>query len=206
MSSATHSDPFPPTRSSLLSRVKHPSDAEGWRQFHQQYARLVFQVCLKAGLKKEDADDVAQDTLAAVAKQMPEFQLDRSRGSFRGWLHRITSNKVADFLRRHYREAAVRGEPPEGGVDETAGHVASAIDEAWDGEWRDYLLQRALEKVQGQVSARSMQIFHLSAVNGWSVEKIRSTLGLARTPVYLARYRVGSLVKKEIARLRRELE
>jgi hypothetical protein len=38
------------------------------------------------------------------------------------------------------------------------------------------------------------------------VEKIRNTLGLARTPVYLARFRVGSLVKKEIARLRRELE
>ena len=51
---STSTDDFPLTRSSLLSRVRHPSDAESWRVFHAQYERLVFQVCLKAGLKKED--------------------------------------------------------------------------------------------------------------------------------------------------------
>ena len=60
--------------------------------------------------------------------------------------------------------------------------------------------------MKDQVSARSLQIFHLGAVNGWSTEQIRATLGLGRTPGYLARYRVGLVVKKEVARLRKELE
>lgn len=202
---STTTDEFPLTRSSLLSRVRHPSDAESWRVFHAQYERLVFHVCLKAGLKKEDAEDVAQEALAAVAAQMPEFRLDRSKGSFRGWLYRITSNKVADFLRKKYREGAVRTElSPE--MLEAAPDGEAVIEAAWDEEWHGYLLGRALENVKDQVSARSLQIFHLGAVSGWSTEQIRATLGLGRTPVYLARYRVGLLVKKEIARLRKELE
>ena len=202
---STSTDDFPLTRSSLLSRVRHLSDVESWRVFHAQYERLVFQVCLKAGLKKEDAEDVAQEALAAVAAQMPEFRLDRAKGSFRGWLYRITSNKVADFLRRKYREGAVRTElSPE--VLDDALERESVIESVWNEEWHSYLLQRALEKVKNQVSTRSLQIFHLGAVNGLSTEQIRTTLGLGRTSVYLARYRVGLLVKKEVSRLRRELE
>jgi hypothetical protein len=63
-----------------------------------------------------------------------------------------------------------------------------------------------MEAVKEKVSARSFQIFHLSAVKQWSVDQIRANLDLSRTQVYLARYRVGGLVKKEIARLREELE
>jgi RNA polymerase sigma factor (sigma-70 family) len=204
--SQTSTDDFSPaTRSSLLSRVRHASDAESWKAFHSQYERMVYQVCLKAGLNKEDAEDVAQETLAAVAAKMPEFELDRTKGSFRGWLYRITSNKVADFMRKKYREGAVRVQLPEGDLEATADH-ADLLEKAWDEEWCSYMLLRALERVKEHVSARSMQIFHLSAVKGWGIDQIRSTLGLGRTPVYLARYRVGLLIKKEIARLRKELE
>ena len=198
------------TRSSLLSRLRHASDAAGWETFHSRYLRLIRHVCVKSGLSHEDAEDVAQETLAAVAQQMTDFKHDRSRGTFRGWLHRIAANKVADHLRRKYRENAVRSPLPEG-PDGRTGPVESLpdpspIDGAWEEEWRSHLMERALERVQTQVSARSMQIFHLSAVKGWSVEQIRETLCIGRTPVYLARHRVGRLMKKEIARLREELE
>jgi RNA polymerase sigma factor (sigma-70 family) len=208
MSSSTTTikgDAFPATRSSLIARVRHASDAEGWRIFHAQYQRLVFQVCVKAGLKKEDAEDVAQEALAAVAKQMPEFTLDRSKGSFRGWLRQITAHKVADFWRKKYREGAVRGELPPAVFDNTADE-ATLVDSVWDDEWHEYLLHRALEATQKKVTARSFQIFHLSAVKKWSVDQIRETLGLTRTQVYLARFRVGQIVKQEIASLRKELD
>lgn len=204
-SSTTHSDRFPATRSSLIARVRNASDVVGWRIFHAQYQRLVFHVCSKAGLRREDAEDVSQEALAAVAKSIAEFTLDRSKGSFRGWLRHITAHKIADFLRKKYREGASRVELPAEVFDVRAGE-ATICDEVWDEEWRSYLLRQALEAVEKDASARSMQIFHMSAVQGLSVEQIRETLGLSRTQVYLAKYRVGSLVKKEIARLRKELD
>jgi DNA-directed RNA polymerase specialized sigma24 family protein len=129
-------DAYPATRSSLLSRVRHPSDVEGWREFHTQYQRLVFSVCLNAGLGQQDAEDVSQEALAAVAKALPAFTLDRKKGAFRGWLYRITSNKVNDFLRKKYREGAVRSDVPsflkEGVADD-----ADLIGTVWDAEWMD---------------------------------------------------------------------
>ena len=68
------------------------------------------------------------------------------------------------------------------------------------------LLARALRCAQAKLPARSVQIFQLSVVDGWSAEKIATALCLSRPQVYLARHRAARLVKREVDRLRRELE
>ncbi len=204
-------DTFLPTRSSLLSRLRNASDAGSWQQFFDNYGRLIFSVCRRSGLNAQEAEEVTQETIVSVSQKMPEFQYDRSKGSFKGWLWRVTKNHVAGFLRKKYRENARRAELPatatgEAPALERLADPDAAPDALWDEEWRDHLLKRALQRVRGLVSARSYQIFHLSTVKGWSAELIRENLRTGRTQVYLARHRVGRLVKKELETLRRELE
>jgi RNA polymerase sigma-70 factor (ECF subfamily) len=214
MDRATHAadDSFLPTRSSLLSRLKNASDAAGWQYFVDNYGRLVFQVCLRAGLQRQEAEDVVQETVAAVAQQMPRFHYDRSKGSFKGWLARVTRNHIADFLERKTREAARRVELPESRADSVAASRdvvaggSESLDAVWDAEWREHLMVRALRCIQQQLPARSVQIFQMSAIDGWSAEKIAGALQLSRAQIYLARHRAARLVKREIARLKRELE
>jgi RNA polymerase sigma-70 factor (ECF subfamily) len=206
MTAATPDDSFLPTRSSLLSRLKHASDAAGWQFFVDNYGRLIFQVCLRSGLTRQEAEDIVQDTTAAVAKQMPRFEYDRSKGSFKGWLARVTRNHIADFLEKKTREANRRVELPEAKANAIAARDEDSLDEAWESEWRQHLLARALRCVQQQLPARSVQIFQMSTLDGWSTEKIAAALRLSRPQVYLARHRAARLVKKEIARLRKELE
>ena len=202
---------FLPTRSSLLSRLRNASDGVSWQQFFDHYGRLIFSVCRRSGLDAQEAEEVTQETIVSVSQKMPEFQYDRSKGSFKGWLWRVTRNHVAGFLRKKYRENAVRAElpataPGEAPALERIADPDAAPDALWDEEWRDHLLKRALLRVRGMVSARSYQIFHLSAVKGWSVDQIRENLRTGRTQIYLARHRVGRLVKKELESLRKELE
>jgi RNA polymerase sigma-70 factor, ECF subfamily len=212
MPAAATDDSFLPTRSSLLSRLKNASDAAGWQYFVDHYGRLIFQVCLRSGLTRQEAEDVVQDTVAAVAKQMPRFQYDRSKGSFKGWLARVTRNHIADFLERKTREAKRRVELPEARADgeaakdEIAAGGSESMDELWESEWRQHLMTRALKCVQQQLPARSVQIFQMSALDGWSTEKIAAALCLSRPQVYLARHRAARIVKREIERLRKELE
>jgi len=71
MSPAPSNDDFLPTRSSLLSRLQHASDAAGWREFVDNYGALVFQVCRRSGLQRQEAEEVVQETMTAVARQMP---------------------------------------------------------------------------------------------------------------------------------------
>ena len=200
-------DSFLPTRSSLLSRLKNASDAVSWQAFVDNYGRLIYQVCLRTGLQRQEAEDIVQETIAAVAQQMPKFTYDRSRGSFKGWLARVTRNHIADFLTKKTRDAARREELPEEQMHAAAGAVAEdELSQAWESEWRQHLLDRALRRVQEVVTARNIQIFQLSAVQGWSTEEIAKSLTISRARVYLARHRVGRLVAREVEALRRELE
>ena len=167
---------------------------------------------MRAGLQRQEAEEVVQETITAVAQQMPKFSYDRSKGSFKGWLARVSRNHIADFLTKKTREAARRVELPEAQAESIAGAgeinagISHEMDAVWESEWRQHLLDRALRRVQETVTARSIQIFQLNTVQGWSIEEIAASLCISRARIYMARHRVGRLVKKEIEALRKELE
>src|SRR6266498_2119699 len=66
------------TRPSLLARLKDWSQQTAWREFDHDYAPLLRNVARKAGLTDAEADEVAQETLIAVAKKIGAFE---NRGS-----------------------------------------------------------------------------------------------------------------------------
>jgi len=93
------------TRRSLLSRLRNLDDQESWRAFFDLYWQMLYRVARRAGLGEADAEDVVQETVVAVARQMPRYQYDTARGTFKGWLFRIVGRRVTDHLRRVYRQA-----------------------------------------------------------------------------------------------------
>jgi len=92
-----------PTRRSLLSRLKQWDDQESWQDFFNTYWKLIYGVALRAGLSASDAEDVVQETIIAVAKQIPHFRYDPALGSFKSWLLLITRRRINDHLRKEYR-------------------------------------------------------------------------------------------------------
>src|SRR5437773_7819843 len=89
-----------PTRQSLLTRLKHWDDQESWREFFETYWRLIHGLAMKCGLTDSEAQDVVQETMISVAKQMPRFKYDPALGSFKGWLLQITRRRIADQMRK----------------------------------------------------------------------------------------------------------
>src|SRR5215510_5831101 len=94
-----------PTRRSLLSRLRDWDDQESWRDFFQAYWRLIYEVALKARLNDAEAQEVVQETVISVAKQMPGFRYDPARGRFKGWLLQITRRRIADLVRKRVQAA-----------------------------------------------------------------------------------------------------
>jgi RNA polymerase sigma-70 factor (ECF subfamily) len=91
------------TRPSLLERLKDWSQQTAWREFDHDYAPLLRNVARKAGLTDAEADEVAQETLIAVAKKIGEFQHAGNRGSFRAWLYQQARWRIADQFRARLR-------------------------------------------------------------------------------------------------------
>ncbi|MBI2928134.1 MAG: sigma-70 family RNA polymerase sigma factor [Verrucomicrobia bacterium] len=206
---STETDDFIPTRRSLLARLKDWGDQESWQVFFDTYWRLIYGIARKAGLSEDEAQDVVQETVLSVAKTMKTFRYDPAVCSFKGWLYLLTRRRIADRLRRREREPSA-GEPlPEedagsDAVENLAELTVFPSESAWDAEWERNLLDAALERVKGKVSALHFQMFDYYAVKGWAVAEVARTLEVSRPQVYLAKHRVAALLKKELKRLEAE--
>ena len=94
------SDEFIPTRASLLGRLKNWEDQRSWQEFYETYRHLIYSVASKAGLSDPEAQDVVQETIMNVAKNIQGFEVGSERGSFKAWLLNNTRWRIAEQLRR----------------------------------------------------------------------------------------------------------
>src|SRR5258708_17176793 len=88
---------IPPTRASLLVRLRDSRDGAAWIEFVELYAPLVYGYARKQGLQDADAADLLQDVLAAVAASVGRLEYDPARGAFRNWLFTLVRRRLSDW-------------------------------------------------------------------------------------------------------------
>jgi len=195
------------TQASLLSRLRDLDDHESWRTFFDRYWKLIFNVARRTGLDEINAQDVVQETVIAVARKLPGFRYDPQRGSFKQWLLRITYRRVADHLRKVYREPRRADvdldllEEDEICTDFVTDPAAERLEQAWEEEWEKALFDAAVESVRHQVNPKQFQVFDYCVLQGWPASKVASTLGLNAAQVYLAKHRVTQAVKRTVRQM-----
>jgi RNA polymerase sigma factor (sigma-70 family) len=200
------------TRWSLLARLKNWEDQTSWREFFDTYWPLIYSVALKAGLSDAEAQDVVQDTVVSVAKKIHGFKCDPAAGSFKAWLLRLTRWRILNQLKKRMPEVHRSiSTAPVGGCrdDETRTSTVERVPDpaslnlevVWDKEWERNLAEAAKERVRQMVSARQFQMFELYVVQGWAAAEVARCLGVSATQVYLAKHRVGRLLKREANKL-----
>jgi len=204
---ASLSEDLIPTRYSLLSRLKDWEDEESWRVFFDTYWRLIYGVAIKAGLTDAEAQEVVQETIICVAKNIQKFKRDRKLGSFKGWLRNLTHWRIADQLRK--RTLVVQGNTALerqslGSLDQIPEPPDEAAAAEWENEWQRNMLKAALERVKRLVREEQYQLFDLYVVKQWPVERITRTLDVSATRVYVAKHRITRLIQKEVHRLEKE--
>ena len=185
------------TRASLLTRLKDPGDDTGWQRFFDTYAGLIHNCALKAGCSPTEADDVLQEVLLSVAREIPNFKYDPKKGAFKSWLFCIVGRRVIDLFRKRRVGDARRLDSAF--LPDEIGSANHEMEAGWENEWREHVLNRASDLVKTQVSANQWQMFELSTVQDWPMERITAFLGVNRAQVYMARMRVTRLMKRAMA-------
>jgi len=195
-----------PTRYSLLSRMQDREDQDSWKDFFDTYWRLIYSFAIKSGLTDAEAQDVVQETVISVAKDIEKFKRDRTLGTFKGWLRNLTRWRIADQLRKRTRSVLAGNNisTPSANPDETAGPVNADLEAIWEKDWQANLLEAAMERVKPRVKEEHYQMFDLNVVRQWPAGKVAQTLGVNIGRVYLAKHRVMALIKKEIRVLEKQ--
>jgi len=198
-----------PTRHSLLARMKDWDDQKSWQDFFNTYWRLIYAVAIQSGLTHTEAEEVVQETVISVAKKISDFKNDPAFGSFKSWLMLITRRRIADQFRKRPRSV----DSLSGRSDETRTDLVERIpdpaslnlDAVWEEQWEKNLVDVAMDNVKRQASPRQYLIFYQQVVNQWSARKVAQKYDLNLAQVYMAKYRVSGLIKREVKSLKRKM-
>jgi RNA polymerase sigma-70 factor (ECF subfamily) len=187
---------IPPTRASLLVRLRDRQDETAWRQFVDVYAPLVYGYARRQGLQDADAADLCQDVLRAVAGAVSRLDYDPRRGAFRNWLFTIVRRKLSNW-RRDQRTLAIQA--GDGNAQELIEQCPAPQDEAeWEEKWHERLFAWACAQVRPEVSDATWQAFWRTAIDDCAGKAVAAELGMTVAAVYRARSRILARLREHV--------
>jgi RNA polymerase sigma factor (sigma-70 family) len=193
------------TRRSLVDRLADWDDQLCWQEFFDTYSKLIYSAARKSGLTDAEAQEVVQETVITVAKSIDKLKYDPAIGSFKGWLLQITRWRIADQFRKREPGNAKRPRSTDDRLTATIERVPDSqivdLDEVWESSWKENLFEAAVARVKKKIEPKQFQIFDCYVRKEWPAQKVAERLGVNVGQVYLARHRVGALLKKEIKAL-----
>src|SRR5437588_1542004 len=136
---------IPPTRASLLVRLRDPRDGAAWTEFVDLYAPVVYGYARRQGLQDADAADLTQDVLGAVAGAVGRLEYDPRRGSFRNWLFTVVRNRLSNWQSARSRRPEASGDTATRQLLEQS-PTPSETDVVWEAEWEARLFAWAREQ------------------------------------------------------------
>jgi RNA polymerase sigma-70 factor (ECF subfamily) len=158
---------------------------------------MIYVWCRQCGVQAEDAADIGQEVLAAVAKTLASFRRDEPGATFRGWLWTITRNKIRDFFRRH--KDAPQGQGGSEAYRRLAELPDAELDSTFSFKPNDNRLEhQVVEIVRASVEEQTWQAFWLTAVEGREPADVAQSLGITSQAVYGAIYRVRRRIRQEL--------
>lgn len=179
------------TSHSLLGRLAQDADPASWERLVEVYTPL-----LRSWLKRYDAlsaadvDDLVQDVLLAVSKDLREFRHNREPGAFRGWLRVILVNRVRKFWRsRDRRPLAVGGSDFLEQIAQLEDQ-SSRVSGEWNREHDRHVLRTLLGTVQPRFSEQTWEAFRRQLFDGRKAADVADELGLSLDSVYAAKSRI----------------
>lgn len=186
------------TSASLLLRIRDPQDHEAWTTFVNVYSPLVRRYCARKGLQPADAADVAQEVMARVAKSIPAFDYDPTRGRFRAWVGTLVAHQIAT-----HRAKAAQAPPPAPLAADVPDPAAA--DPHWDHEFTEHLLAVSMDRVRGEFEPATWEAFAATWVRHEPPAAVAARLGIALHAVYVNKSRVLNRLQAEILLLAADL-
>ena len=201
-----------PTRATLIEKLRNWQDQASWQEFFDIYWQLIYCVARKSGLTEVEAQDVVQETLMSVAKQIPTFKYNPALGSFKAWLLNMARWRIVDQLRKrgplsrqHRRSGSSRGTDRTATIEAIPDPAGAILDKLWEKEWQGSLLEAAVGIVKRRLDPQKYQVFDCYVNKGWPPTKVAATFGLSVDQVYVAKHRITQLIKDEVERLETQM-
>jgi RNA polymerase sigma-70 factor, ECF subfamily len=188
------------TSVSLLDRLAGTPTDDDWRRLLDLYQPLLHAWMARAGVPSSDADDLSQEVLLVVFREVGGFER-RGQGAFRAWLRTILVHRIRDYFRaRQHRPAATGGSDFLRSLDELES-PGSALSQQWDQEHDEHVAASLLRRVQGDFASATWLLFQRHVLGGEPAARVAEEQGMSLNSVLLAKSRVLKRLRQELAGL-----
>lgn len=140
-----------------------------------------------------ECDDLTQDIMVVLVREIPTFRHSGHRGAFRSWLRTVATNR----LRNHWR--ARRGSPSsdeDGRLEEIEDRV-DVLGELVEAEHHQLVARRLLELMEPEFTPGTWLAFRRQVLEGKSAAEAAAELGVTANAVLIAKSRVLRRLRQE---------
>ena len=163
----------------LISNCKK-NDTKAQSQLYKLFSSKLFSVCLKYSRNYAEAEDNLQDSFMTIFKKIEQYN---NRGSFEGWIKRITINTAL----QRYREKSVFKIVNEENIKDVSVEIED------DDISVDFLL-----KIIQELPDRYRLVFNLYVLDGYSHKDVAKMLSITTGTSKSNLARARSILKEKI--------
>ena len=182
------------TRLSLLDQLGQTTVGRSWTDFAAVYDGIILGWLKRQGVRDEDADDIRQEVMLTVYKEISNFEHSGRRGAFRCWLRRITANRLHRFWEKRQR----RGETGPA-LDELADQLAddkSRVSLAFEAEHNQFVLEHLLNQLAERFSDKNLLAFRRVVLEEIPTQEVAQDLGMTLGAIRVAQHRILRALKE----------
>lgn len=158
-------------------------DRKAQEQLYRTYASILFGVCLKYSRNRTEAEDNLHDSFMTIYEKIGQY---KSKGSFEGWMKRITINTV---LQKYRKEEFLSL------ISENHKEAVETLEEN-----EELSLQTLLQYIR-ELPNKYRLTFNLYVLDGYSHKEISellgTSLGTSKSNLARARMILQQKIKKQ---------
>jgi RNA polymerase sigma-70 factor (ECF subfamily) len=152
------------------------------------------------GLQAADADDVVQEILIVLMKQVANFRHNGRKGAFRAWLRGVIVNRLRELGRQRKYSPLAGGSELALRLEQLADDD-SQLSQKWDREHDQHVVNQLLKRIAGDFEATTWQAFRAFVLEGQTAAEVAAVLGISQGAVWTAK----SHVLKRLRQVARDL-
>ena len=186
------------TSLSLIQRLAADGNDADWQKMLAIYRPFVFQRVSTYPLLVDQAEDIVQETVMVLMRELPTFERQRT-GSFRAWLRGIVLNQLRYAARRSKKTPT-----PVGNSEKLLEQIeqlsdpSSEASEDFNKEHDKAVFRNAAAIVQKTVQPTTWKAFQKHVINGEEVSQVAEDLNVSVNVVLLAKSRLTRRIREEI--------
>ena len=194
------------TRYTLLKKLQNDSSEKNWEEFVEFYSPYIFVVIRRFNVGSHDSEELMQDVLVKIWKNISKFDPVTYKCKFRTWLGVMIRNTVFN----HFKSKASRNSRSNIHYDDIIGKLELMTDAEVniisEREWKNHIAKLAWDNLKNNFSEQTQKVFEESIKSDISNVELASKFSISESSVRVYKMRVRKAMHKEIIRLNSEME